>query len=271
MDDAWVSVAALASAVLLSELVRRAAARCLRGAAGTVALEAASTFQLCCCTHELKLLGDAARLEPAYGLTLGYFVTVVHLLSFRGASCNPCGVAERVCRGSCRAGAAVASVAGQFGAALSARYAAASAWSLGLAEHHVRQRRFGFRCFDPLGGTVLEAAAVELGCAFVVQAAALHIHKVDHKLRVHVLAAVITALAYAGGSISGAVFNPVLAFSVNFPCSGHTYLEYCFIYWLGPALGVTSCILLFEKILPFLSGTNMAGRDIKAAHKQKAH
>lgn len=41
----------------------------------------------------------------------------------------------------------------------------------------------------------------------------------------------------AGGSISGAVFNPVLAFSVQFPCSGHTYLEYCFVYWLGPVLG----------------------------------
>lgn len=41
----------------------------------------------------------------------------------------------------------------------------------------------------------------------------------------------------AGGSISGAVFNPALAFSIQFPCSGHTYLEYCFIYWLSPALG----------------------------------
>ncbi|XP_061658956.1 aquaporin-11 [Syngnathoides biaculeatus] len=269
MDDAWVSVAALAAAVLLSELVRRAAARLLRGAAGAAAaaMEAASTFQLCCCTHELKLLADAGLLEPAYGLTLGYFVTVVHLLSFRGASCNPCGVAERVCRGKCRAGAALASVAGQFVAGLGARYAAAATWSLGLAGHHVRQRRFGFRCFDPLGGTVLEAAAVELGCAFVVQATALHIHKVDHKLRVPVFAAVITALVYAGGRISGAVFNPVLAFSVIFPCSGHAYLEYCFIYWLGPALGVASCVLLFEKVLPFLSGTNAASRD----SKRKAH
>ncbi|XP_077361664.1 aquaporin-11-like [Festucalex cinctus] len=271
MDDAWVSVAELAAAVLLSELVRRAAARCLRGVAGVLALEAASTFQLCCCTHELKLLADSARLEPAYGLTLGYVVTVAHLLSFRGASCNPCGAVERVCRGTCRGGAALALVAGQFGAALAARYAAASAWSLGLAEHHVRHRRFGFRCFDPLGGTVLEAAAVELGCAFVVQAAALHIHKVDDKLRVHVLAALITALVYAGGRISGAVFNPVLAFSINFPCGGHTYLEYCFVYWLGPALGVAGCILFFEKILPFLSGTNAAGRGVNVARKHKSH
>lgn len=51
-----------------------------------------------------------------------------------------------------------------------------------------------------------------------------------NKLSFHVLSCV-------GGSISGAVFNPALAFSVQFPCSGHTYLEYCFVYWLGPVSG----------------------------------
>ncbi|XP_054610111.1 aquaporin-11-like [Dunckerocampus dactyliophorus] len=252
MSDVWVSLVVLAVAVLLSEVARQAATRVLRGATGALALEAASTFQLCCCSHELKLLGDTARLEPAVSLTLCYAITVVHLLSFRGASCNPCGIVERVCRESRSVGAALAVIAGQFGAALAAQYATASVWSQGLSEMHVRHRRFGFRCFDPLGGTVLEAAAVELGCAFAVQAVSLHAHKLDKKLRVPVFAAVITALVYAGGSISGAVFNPVLAFSIQFPCSGHTYLEYCFIYWLGPALGIVSCILLFEKILPFL-------------------
>lgn len=51
------------------------------------------------------------------------------------------------------------------------------------------------------------------------------------------------------------MFNPVLAFSVQFPCSGHTYLEYCFIYWLGPLLGKEpeKCCLL----LPFVSCPNL--------------
>ena len=44
---------------------------------------------------------------------------------------------------------------------------------------------------------------------------------------------------FTGGSISGAVFNPVLALSIQFPCSGNTFLEYCFVYWLGPLLGKT--------------------------------
>ncbi|XP_020502760.1 aquaporin-11 [Labrus bergylta] len=270
MTDLVVSLAVLGVAVLLSEAIRRTAARCSPGAYRIYLLEAASTFQLCCCTHELKLLGETARLQLPVSLTLTYTMTVIHVASFRGATCNPSGVLESVCRGTSGARAAVLLIACQFGAAFAAQYFAASVWTLGLSDVHVNHQKFEFRCFDPLGGTLLEAAAVELGCAFTVQAAAMHVHKVDEKLRAHFIAAVITAMVYTGGSISGAVFNPVLAFSVQFPCSGHTYLEYCFVYWLGPILGVASCILLFEKLIPFLSGKSTIGLDVPAAApKQK--
>lgn len=196
--DLFVSLAVLAAAVLLSEAARRAAARLCRGAYCIYLLEAASTFQLCCCTHELKLLGETARVELAVGLSLTFTVTVVHLLTFRGAACNPCGALESVCRGGSGGGAAAALVACQLGAAVAARFFAASVWSLGLSDVHARHRRFGFRCFDPLGGTLREAAAVELACAFTVQAAAMHVHKVDEKLRAPCVAAVITGLVYTG-------------------------------------------------------------------------
>ncbi|XP_074528714.1 aquaporin-11-like [Halichoeres trimaculatus] len=269
MTDLVVSVAVLAAAVLLSEAIRSAAARFSPGPYWIYLLEAASTFQLCCCTHELKLLGETAQVALAVSLTLTYTMTVIHLLTFRGAMCNPGGALESVCRGSSSVRTAAAVIASQFAAAVAAQYFAASVWTLGLSDLHIRHQRFEFKCFDPIGGTVLEAAAVELGCAFTVQAAAMHVHKVDEKLRVHFFAAVITALVYAGASISGAVFNPVLAFSVQFPCSGHTYLEYCFVYWLGPLLGVASCILLFEKVIPFLSGKTSNGLDVSTAQKQK--
>lgn len=200
MTELWVSVAVLGAVVLLCELSRRAAARLLPGAYWIYLLEAASTFQLCCCTHELKLLGETAQLELPVALTLTYAMTTVHLLTFREAKCNPCGALESVCRGTLGSRAALALVACQFAAALGARTFAACVWSLGLCDVHVRHRRFGYRCFDPLGGTVLEAAAVELGCAFLVQAAAMHVHRLNEKLRVHCVAAVITALVYAGES-----------------------------------------------------------------------
>ncbi|XP_060941396.1 aquaporin-11-like [Limanda limanda] len=266
MTDLWVSLAVLGVAVLLSEWTRRTAAL-LPAAARVYLLEAASTFQLCGCCHELKLLGESGRLELLLGLTITYSMTVVHLLTFRGASCNPSGALEGFCRGSSSGRSASGLILCQFGAAVAAQHFARAVWSLGLSELHVRHQKFGFRCFDPLGGSVLEAAAVELLCALAVQAVAAHVHRVPGKLRVHCFAAVITALVAIGGSISGAVFNPVLAFSIQFPCSGHTYLEYCFIYWLGPMLGVASCVLLFEKVLPFLSGKTPV--DVPAAQKQK--
>ncbi|XP_077595935.1 aquaporin-11 [Stigmatopora nigra] len=272
MNGAWVSVATIAGVVLLCELLRGVAARCFRGGAASAWGEAASTLQLCYCTHELKALGQAGSLGPAGALTLGYGVTLVHVLSFRESTCNPCGVLERAWRGTCtgsgakskakagvrnatataRNATATAILAAQCAAALAARHAFYHVRSLGLAEHHARRPDAG--CPDPLGGTVTEATAVEVACAFAVQTATLHLRRVDDKLRAHVMATLITALAYAGGNISGALFNPVLAFSVNFPCAGHTYLDYCLIYWLGPASGVVGCILLFEKILPSLRG-----------------
>ncbi|XP_043996961.1 aquaporin-11 [Gambusia affinis] len=269
MADLWVSLGVLAAAVLLCEATRRAAARFLPGVCWIYLLEAASTFQLCCCTQELKLLAESVRLDLSISLTLTYVVTVVHLSTFREATCNPAAALERVCRGTASGRAAALLIAVQLGAAVAARSFAASVWSLGLSDMHRQHQKFGFRCFDPLGGTVLEAAAVELACAFAVQATAMHIHKLEEKLRVHFFAAVITALVYTGGSISGAVFNPALAFSVQFPCSGHTFLEYCFIYWLGPTLGMASCILLFEKIVPFLSGQSTAEMDSSVTQKEK--
>ncbi|KAJ8280453.1 hypothetical protein GJAV_G00054740 [Gymnothorax javanicus] len=113
---------------------------------------------------------------------------------------------------------------------------------------------FGFTCISPINATLPKAAAVELACAFAVQTAVSHVHSVDEKYRVHFVAAVITAVVYAGGGVTGAVFNPALAYSTQFRCSGHTFAEYSFVYWLGPILGVASSLLLFDKVIPIISG-----------------
>lgn len=39
------------------------------------------------------------------------------------------------------------------------------------------------------------------------------------------------------GPFTSAFFNPALATSVTFHCSGHTLLEYTQVYWLGPLTG----------------------------------
>lgn len=266
MADLLVSLAVVGAVVLLCELSRRAAARLLPGAYWIYLLELASTLQLCWCAGELKLLGEMADLPLSVRLTLVYTMTVIHLESFRGASCSIISPLDRVCRQRISFKAAVGLVSCQFAAALAAQIFTVLVWSQGWSEIHVRHQRFGYRCFDPIGGTLLEAAAVELAGAFIIQAVVLHLHKLDPQLRVHSISAAVTAMVYLGGAISGAVLNPILALSMQFPCSGHSYIHYLFVYWLGPILGVASCNLLFEIIIPFLCGVSSIGLDL---HKQK--
>ncbi|XP_062309931.1 aquaporin-11-like [Osmerus eperlanus] len=268
MADLGISLVLLAAIVFLCEASRRTTAQLFGNKYGLYITEIISTFQLCACTQELKLLGEAGQIEPYIGLTITYVITVVHITTFQGALCNPYGAFERVYRREVTYASAVCLIACQIIAAIAAQFLAPYIWTLGLSDLHVSHGRFGFKCFSPLGGTLIEAAAVELACTFSVQAAVIHIHKVEEKLQVHAIAAIITFVVYAGGSISGAVFNPVLALSVQFPCSGHTFLEYCFVYWLGPLLGMTSCILLFEKIVPFLSGKSTVGLEFPVAQKK---
>ena len=199
MSDLGVSIGLLACIVLCSEAMRRAARRlCSTEDYRVYLVEAVSTFQLCACTHELKLLAEMGSVASHVALTLTYTMTTVHIATFSGASCNPAGVLESLSRGTTSAGGAVACVCAQFAAAVVARFSAAAVWSLGLSELHTRYGELGYRCWDPLGGTVLQAAGVELACAFCVQAAVLHLHRLDARLRIHAVAAVITLLVYAG-------------------------------------------------------------------------
>lgn len=43
-----------------------------------------------------------------------------------------------------------------------------------------------------------------------------------------------------GGGVTGAVFNPALAFSIQFSCSGSTFVESGLVYWISPVLGEQS-------------------------------
>ncbi|XP_035009898.1 aquaporin-11 [Hippoglossus stenolepis] len=252
--DVAVTLLVLAGIVGLSDATRRLLTRSLaRTGLCVYAVELVSTFQLCCCTHELKLLSEVGGIEPRVALSLTYLAAVVHGLTFSGATGNPTGTLEHAYRARITGGGAVRRIACQFAAAAAARAAVPVMWGLGLSRLHVRHKLLGYRCVSPVHAPLHQAAAVELACAFAVQTALTYTRLVDEKYRVHAVAGVIASVVYAGGSLTGAVFNPALAFSTQFPCSGHSFLEYCVVYWLGPLLGMMSSVLLFDKLGPRLS------------------
>lgn len=197
--DAAVSLSVLAGIVALSEAARRLLVRAFRGGAPLVlAVELVSTFQLCCCTHELKLLSEVGGVERRLALTLTYLASVVHALTFRGAIGNPCGTLEHAYHARLTCAGALQRIACQFAAAAAARFAVQQVWRVGWSGMHARHRLLGYRCASPIHATLPHAAAVEFGCTFAVQTAVTHTRSLEEKYRVHAVAAVITSVVYAG-------------------------------------------------------------------------
>lgn len=197
--DMLVSLSLLAVIVALSHVIRNVSARALADTGlSPYAAELVSTFQLCCCTHELKLLSEVGRIEPRLALTLTYLVSVIHGFTFNGASGNPSSSLENAYHGRISRPCALRHIACQFAAAVAARAAVSQIWGLGLSGLHVRHKLLGFQCVSPIHAPLLAAASVELLCAFAVQTVITHTRALKETHRVHAVAAGITAVVYAG-------------------------------------------------------------------------
>uniref|UniRef100_A0A452EHF2 Aquaporin 11 n=1 Tax=Capra hircus TaxID=9925 RepID=A0A452EHF2_CAPHI len=106
-----------------------------------------------------------------------------------------------------------------------------------------------------LGGMSAETGAIRLLAQLIgalCSSALLPFQEVRTKLRIHLLSALITFLVYAGGSLTGAIFNPTLALSLHFKCFDEAFLQFFIVYWLSPSLGILLMILMFNFFLPWL-------------------
>lgn len=197
--DVVVSLSVLAGIVVLSDMTRRLSTKALAETGLFVyAVELVSTFQLCCCTHELKLLSEMGGIEHGLALTLTYLASVIHGLTFSGAIGNPSNALENAYYARISGGCALRRITCQFAAAAAARAAMPMIWGIGLSGLHMRHKLLGYRCTSPIHAPLHKAVAVELACAFAVQTAITHTRSVEEKYRVHAVAAVIATVVYAG-------------------------------------------------------------------------
>ncbi|NXY87059.1 AQP11 protein, partial [Alcedo cyanopectus] len=200
----------------------------------TFLLEMFSTFQICACTKELCLLGNVEP-KPHTALTLTYGFTVLHGLTLPGSTCNPCGTLQPMWAGGTSVKTGGLKIAAQFVAAVLARVFMHFIWSLGMAETH-----FGALsqdCSHPMQTAEIQAFCIELLFSVVFQLTALRVESINPKYKVHVIAFLITMLVYAGGNLTGAIFNPALAFSLHASCFYDKFLSYSLVYWIAPSLG----------------------------------
>ncbi|NXD83006.1 AQP11 protein, partial [Halcyon senegalensis] len=205
-------------------------------------LEMVSTFQVCACTSELCLLGTAEP-QPHTALTLTYGFTVLHGWTLPGSTCNPCGTLQPVWAGAAPLALGGLKIAAQFVAAVLARVFMHFVWSLEMAEAH-----FGApsqHCSNPMQTTEVQAFCIELLFSVVFQLTVLRVESVNPKYKVHLIAFLITMLVYAGGNLTGAIFNPALAFSLHASCFYDKFLSYSLVYWVAPFLGKFLILYVF--------------------------
>ncbi|KAI4562076.1 hypothetical protein MJG53_021116, partial [Ovis ammon polii x Ovis aries] len=236
MQDTCTSLGLMLSIVLFMGLARVVSRQQLNGPmAHAFVLEFLATFQLCFCTHELQLLSEQEPLHPTWPLMLIYFFSLVHGLTLVGTSSNPCGVMMQMMLGGMSAETGAIRLLAQLIGALCSRYCMGALWSLGLTKYHVSERSFA--CRNPIQVDLPKAVIIEAVCSFIFHSALLHFQEVRTKLRIHLLSALITFLVYAGGSLTGAIFNPTLALSLHFKCFDEAFLQFFIVYWLSPSLG----------------------------------
>ncbi|KAM6172249.1 aquaporin-11 [Erethizon dorsatum] len=257
--DSCTSLGLMLAVVLFMGLARAIARKQLhRPVAHAFILEFLATFQLCCCTHELLLLSEQDSAHPTWTLTLIYFFSLVHGLTLVGTSSNPCGLMMQMLLGGMTPEMGALRFLAQLVSALCSRYCMRALWSLGLTQYHFSERSFA--CQNPIHSDLPKAVITEAICSFIFHSALLHFQEVRAKLRIHLLAALITFLAYAGGSLTGALFNPALALSLHFMCFDEAFPRFFIVYWLAPSLGILLMILMFSFFLPWLHNNQIINK-----------
>ncbi|XP_038618842.1 aquaporin-11-like [Tachyglossus aculeatus] len=152
----------------------------------TFLLQLLATCQPCACAHQFTV---QAQLSPHLGLTLTYFFTLVHRLTLACSFCNPRAVLAGEGGHGAAAVRAVLKILAQVAGAL-------SVWSFSLIEkHHVNWDQ---PCRNPRHADVPKACLVEAICSFYYHSAVIQFKDIRPKLRIHLLAALITFLVFAG-------------------------------------------------------------------------
>ncbi|XP_053164975.1 aquaporin-12-like [Hemicordylus capensis] len=219
-----------------------------------LASELSSSFQMCACYLELKMLFEIGPWGGGFGpdvsLTLLFLLFLVHGASFDGASANPAVSLQEFLALDSSFVALVAKLLAQFMGMQAACAFTQHYWSWELTDFHMIQNLMSRDCTPSLHTSVPHGTLVEATCSFVFQLVVLRFQTSYLIFRVPITALSVTILACTAAPFTGAFFNPALAFAVTFSCSGHSLLEYMQVYWLGPIAGMLVALFLFQGNIP---------------------
>ncbi|XP_069752475.1 aquaporin-12-like isoform X2 [Narcine bancroftii] len=231
----------------LCEIVRAVSRRLLPPwIYSTVLVELAACFQLGACWLELRMLVVIGLWVGGFGmdvvLTLLFVLSLILEATRDGAQANPLITLQELLRSNAPLLAVGLRVLSQFGGTQLASLATRAFWSWELTEFHLIQNMMAVNCSSAIQTSICHAAFIEATCAFLFHLVVMKFEG-DFRYRILSKALTVTALVYAAGPYTTALFNPALSFSVTFHCSGNTLSEYMIVYWLGPFIGATEILL----------------------------
>uniref|UniRef100_A0A8D8UXS0 Aquaporin n=1 Tax=Cacopsylla melanoneura TaxID=428564 RepID=A0A8D8UXS0_9HEMI len=209
-------------------------------------LEMVATAELCASCYELIVVADNWGVY-AYGVTL-FFLTIWWSLNWGDASACPYTHLEDVAERKSNLLIALFKI----GAELLGGYAIIKyvqlLWSLEIASVHLGQSKTVYKCqadlqVPVLAGMLVEGLATFL-CRFMTR---IFAEKVP-KLGMFLDATFGTLLVVAAFNYSGGYFNPALAGSLKYGCTGHTITEHLLVYWLSPTIGSLLSVYAFSRL-----------------------
>ncbi|XP_047579036.1 aquaporin-12-like [Lutra lutra] len=231
------------------------------GTYASFAREVVGAAQLGACCLEMRVLVELGPWAGGFGpdllLTLLFLLLLAHGATCDGAAANPTVSLQELLLAEasvpCTLLALVAQGLGmQVARVLTRRY-----WAWELSDLHVLQSLMDAHCSSALRTSVPHGTLVEGACAFFFHLSLLRFRNTLPVYRVPLMALLVTFMAYTAGPFTSAFFNPALAASVTFQCSGSTLLEYAQVYWLGPLTGMVLAVLLHHGCLPRLFQRNL--------------
>lgn len=257
-----VSLSFFLAVIALCQAARRASKALLpAGAYDNFAREAAGAAQLGACCLELRMLVELGPWAGGFGpdllLTLLFLLFLAHGATFDGASANPAVSLQELLLAEASVPSTLLKLAAQGLGVQAACALTRLYWAWELSDLHVLQNLMAAHCSSALRTSVPHGALVEGACAFFFHLTLLRLRNSLPVYRVPAVALLVTVTAYTAGPLTSAFFNPALAASVTFHCSGHTLLEYAQVYWLGPVTGMVLAVLLYHGHLPRLFQRNL--------------
>uniref|UniRef100_A0A8D0MD04 Aquaporin n=1 Tax=Sus scrofa TaxID=9823 RepID=A0A8D0MD04_PIG len=250
----------------LCQAARRAAKALLSGGAyAHFAREVVGAAQLGACCLEMGMLVEIGPWARGFGpdllLTLLFLLFLAHGVTLDGASANPTVSLQEFLLAEASLPSTLLKLAGQALGMQVARALTRLYWAWELSDMHVLQHLMEAHCSSALRTAVPHGALVEGSCAFFFHLTLLRFQNSHPVYRVPAVALLVTVMAYTAGPLTAAFFNPALAASITFHCSGHTLLQYAQVYWLGPLTGMVLAVLLYHGHLPRLFQKNLLYRQ----------